>query len=44
MDTITHFGEKFHVAAGTHASLKQFADKIGVRRLVGGPAARSSFI
>jgi hypothetical protein len=44
IDTITRFGEKFHVAAGTHSSLKQFAKKIGVRWLVGGPKARSSFI
>jgi hypothetical protein len=44
MDTVTRFGEKFHVAAGTHANLKKFAKKIGVRWLVGGPKARSSFL
>jgi hypothetical protein len=44
MDTITRFGEMFHVAAGTHVSLKEFAKKIGVRWLVGGPKARSSFL
>jgi hypothetical protein len=44
MDTITKFGEIFHVAAGTHTSLKKFAAKIGVRWLVGGPNARRSFI
>jgi len=44
MDTITRFGEKFHVAAGSHSNLKRFAEKIGVRWLVGRPAARSSFI
>ena len=44
MDTITRFEEKFRVAAGTHSNLKKFADKIGVRWLVGGPKARSSFI
>ena len=44
IDTITRFEEKFRVAAGTHSNLKKFADKIGVRWLVGGPKARSSFI
>jgi hypothetical protein len=44
IDTITKFGEKFHVAAGTHSNLKHFAKKIGVRWLVGGPKARSSFL
>jgi hypothetical protein len=44
IDTVTRFGEKFHLAAGTHSSLKKFAAKIGVRWLIGGPKARSSFI
>jgi hypothetical protein len=44
MDTITRFEEKFHIAAGTQSNLKKFADKIGVRWLVGGPKARSAFI
>jgi len=44
LDTITRFEEKFHVAAGTQSNLKKFADKIGVRWLVGGPKARSAFI
>jgi hypothetical protein len=44
LDTITKFGEKFHIAAGSHASLKQFAKKIGVHWLVGGPKAQISFI
>jgi hypothetical protein len=43
MDTVSRFGEIFHVAAGTHSSLKKFAAKIGVRWLVGRSAARGSF-
>ena len=43
MDTVSRFGEIFHVAAGTHSSLKKFAAKIGVRWLVGKSAARGSF-
>jgi hypothetical protein len=43
MDTVTWFGEKFHVAAGRQSTLKKFADKIGVRWLVGGATARASF-
>ena len=44
VDTVSRFEEKFRVAAGTQSSLKKFADKIGVRWLVGGPKARSAFI
>ena len=44
MDTVTRFEEKFHIAVGTQSSLKKFAAKIGVRWLIGGPKARSSFI
>jgi hypothetical protein len=44
LDTLSRFGEIFHVAAGTYSSMKKFADKIGVRWLVGGPKARKAFI
>jgi hypothetical protein len=44
MHTVSRFGEIFHVAAGTHSSLKKFAAKIGVRWLVGKSAARGSFL
>jgi hypothetical protein len=44
LDTVSRFGERFHLAAGNHSSLKKFASKIGVRWLAGGPIARSSFI
>jgi hypothetical protein len=43
INTVTKFGERFCVAVGSHSNLKKFAEKIGVRWLVGGPAARSSF-
>jgi hypothetical protein len=43
MDTVTWFGEKFYVAAGTHSNLKKFAAKIGVRWLAGRSTARGSF-
>jgi hypothetical protein len=32
-NTITRFGEKFHIASGAHSSLKKFVNKIGVRWL-----------
>jgi hypothetical protein len=44
LDTITRFGEEFHLAAGTHSNLKKFADKIGVRWIVGVSKARNAFI
>jgi hypothetical protein len=44
LDTVSRFGEKFHVAAGTYSNMKKFADKIGVHWLVGGPKARKAFI
>jgi hypothetical protein len=44
MDLVSLFDVIFHVAAGTHSSMKKFAEKIGVRWLVGGPKARSAFI
>ena len=43
MDLVSRFDDIFHVAAGTQASLKKFASKIGVRWLVGKSAARGSF-
>ena len=43
MDTVTRFDEIFHVAVGTHSSMKKFAARIGVRWLVGGRKARISF-
>ena len=43
MDLVSRFEDIFHVAAGTHSSLKKFAARIGVRWLVGKSAARGSF-
>ena len=43
MDTVTRFDDIFHVAVGTHSSMKKFAEKIGVRWLVGARKARTSF-
>jgi hypothetical protein len=44
IDTISNFGSKFRVAAGTFVSLKNFAKKIGVHWLYGVSTARASFI
>jgi hypothetical protein len=43
IDTVSRFGEIFHIAAGTHSSMKKFAAKIGVHWLVGGRKAKSLF-
>ena len=42
-DTISHFGSRFHLAAGVLSSLRRFADKIGRRWLMGVSMARASF-
>jgi hypothetical protein len=44
LDTVSRFGEKFHLAAGTQSSMKKFSARIGVRWLDGRPKARSAFI
>jgi hypothetical protein len=44
IDTISNFGSKFRVAAGTLVNLKNFAKKIGVHRLYGVSMARASFL
>jgi len=43
IDTISRFGPKFRLAAGLIASLRDFADKLGRRWLVGISAARTAF-
>lgn len=42
-DTITQFGSSFRLAAGSPASLKHFAKKIGVHWLFGASRAKASF-
>ena len=43
IDTISRFGPKFHLAAGLVSSLRDFADQLGRRWLVGLSAARAAF-
>jgi hypothetical protein len=43
IDAISHFGSKFHVAAGKLTNLRNFANKIGVHRLAGASMAKASF-
>jgi hypothetical protein len=43
IDTISRFGSKFHLAAGRHSNLRNFANKIGVHWLSGLSTARASF-
>ena len=43
IDTISRFGPKFHLAAGLISSLRDFADQLGRRWLVGLSAARTAF-
>ena len=44
IDTVSHFGSKFGLAAGRHANLRKFADKLGRHRVAGLTTARSSFL
>jgi hypothetical protein len=44
IDTISRFGSKFRLAAGSFANLKDFANKIGVHWIFGGATARASFV
>jgi hypothetical protein len=43
VETISHFGSIFHVAAGLAPNLRTFADRIGRKWLTGVSAARSAF-
>jgi len=43
IDTISRFGPKFRLAAGLISSLRDFADQLGRRWLVGLSAARTAF-
>ena len=43
IDTISRFGSIFRLAAGSLANLRNFANKIGVQRLMGASAARVAF-
>jgi len=42
-DTISHFGSKFHLAAGLVSSLRNFADRISRRWLTGISTAQAAF-
>ena len=44
IETISHFGSKFRLAAGSVSNLHKFADQLGRRRLAGLAAARAAFI
>jgi hypothetical protein len=44
IDTISHFGSKFRLAAGNRYNLRSFANKIGVHWLFGASAANASFL
>jgi hypothetical protein len=44
IDTISRFGSKFRLAAGSFANLKDFANKIGVHWIFGVSTARASFV
>jgi hypothetical protein len=43
LQTITHFGSRFRVAAGLHSNLRAFADQLGNRWLKGVAMARAAF-
>ena len=42
-ETISHFGSRFHLAAGLLSNLRKFADTIGRRWIKGVAAARNAF-
>jgi hypothetical protein len=44
IDTVSHFGSRFRLAAGRHKNLCNFADKLGRRWLKGLSTARTSFL
>jgi hypothetical protein len=44
IDTVTNFGSIFNLVAGRQSSIRKFAEKIGVRWLVGTTRARASFL
>lgn len=43
VDTILHFGDKFHLVAGLLKNMRNFADKVGTQWFAGFSAAYSSF-
>jgi putative transposase len=43
LDTISHFGSKFHLAAGRLSNLRNFADQLGRRWIRGVAIARTAF-
>jgi len=43
LDTVTHFGSRFHLAVGLLSNLRSFADRIGVRWLKGAKTAQAAF-
>jgi hypothetical protein len=42
-DTISHFGTRFHLAAGKISSMREFAQRLGKRWFVGLSAAKAAF-
>jgi hypothetical protein len=43
IETISHFGSKFRLAAGLLSNLRNFADQVGRRWLIGVATARTAF-
>ncbi len=43
-ETVSRFGSRFRLAAGLVSSLRDFADRLGVRWLQGATAARAAFV
>jgi hypothetical protein len=44
IDTISRFGSKFRLAAGLLSNLRNFADQLGRRWLIGVATARAAFV
>jgi hypothetical protein len=43
IETISHFGSKFRLAAGLLSNLRNFANQVGRRWLIGVATARTAF-
>ena len=44
IDTVSNFGSKFKLVAGSQSSFRKFADKIGVHWMIGMAYARAAFL
>jgi hypothetical protein len=43
LETISRFGSSFHIAAGLASNMRNFADQLGRRWLIGVTIARAAF-